>query len=74
MNGLCKDCEHWCGESKKQMKVCLCPKVDIGYHGTPETAGNDGVLIEGDEGWGWFTGPEFGCVHFHLELHHAKPC
>jgi hypothetical protein len=24
----------------------------------------DAVNIEDDEGWGWVTRPEFGCVHF----------
>jgi hypothetical protein len=25
---------------------------------------SDGVVYETDEGWGFYTGPDFGCVHF----------
>jgi hypothetical protein len=25
------------------------------------------IAIEDDEGWGCFTGPEFGCVHFEIK-------
>lgn len=62
--GLCKNCEHWSGDKWDQMRTCECPSMDIGYQGKPSNTDNDGVLIEGDEGWGWFTGPEFGCIHF----------
>ena len=60
----CKNCKHWTGTEHEHMRTCKHPKMLIGYHNSAEDAGNDGALIEGDEGWGWFTAPEFGCIHF----------
>lgn len=31
------------------------------YH---STVAPDGVLVEGDEGWGFEVGKDFGCIHF----------
>jgi hypothetical protein len=37
----------------------------LGYGGKEAAAHLvDEVLVENDEGWGFLTGPEFGCVHF----------
>jgi hypothetical protein len=46
------------------MRTCNHPNVYIGYRATPKDAGEDGLLIEGDEGWGWYSGGKFGCVLF----------
>jgi len=62
----CKDCKHWI-ESEHYSDVlhsCDHPKAKIGYRYNPDDIPTDGVWIENDEGWGWFTGPEFGCVNF----------
>lgn len=29
-----------------------------------KAVGLDGVLVEDSEGWGFVTGPLFGCIHF----------
>lgn len=31
--------------------------------GVIERVDPDGVQVEDDEGWGFYVGPEFGCVH-----------
>ena len=64
MCGRCKNCAHWEGQEYEGMKTCDHDSVSIGYYGTPQDVGPAGLLIEGDEGWGWYTGPEFGCIHF----------
>jgi hypothetical protein len=67
--GFCRDCKWW-GDGERHtenghLRTCINEeKLDMGYSGTPATAGKDGVLIERDEGWGMFSAPYFGCVHF----------
>lgn len=60
----CKGCKYWTGEKNKHLRVCEQPKAYIGYHQKAKDTAKDGLIIEGDEGWGWYVGPEFGCVHF----------
>jgi hypothetical protein len=36
----------------------------VGYHHKDVYVLPDGVLVEGDEGWGFKTAPKFGCVHY----------
>ncbi len=44
---------------------CMSEAWKRGY-GWPndEPAPASGILVEDDEGWAFYTGPEFGCVHF----------
>jgi hypothetical protein len=65
---LCKNCQHWtAAETGYEAQIgygeCGSPAVARGY-GRPAPLPLDGALIENDEGWGFFTGPDFGCVHF----------
>ena len=62
----CDGCRHWTGEAWADKKICQCPNMHIGYPSLEDARDfpPDHVVIEGDEGWGWFTGPDFGCVHF----------
>jgi len=46
---------------------CLCARFEKGYYEgwkELEFLGLDQVVIESDEGWGFVTGPDFGCVHW----------
>jgi len=56
----CKNCKYYSDHS------CSCDKFEIGYYDfnldLPEN--KDSVRVEGDEGWGFEVGEEFGCVHF----------
>lgn len=78
MNKICKTCNHW--ESKhiqeylkdhyefgadKDIVVSNCTNkaFHIGYN-LPEIWESNRVLVEGDEGWGFLTGPDFGCIHW----------
>jgi hypothetical protein len=38
--------------------------MQTGYDLEPANILPDGFWGEDDEGWGFVTGPEFGCVHF----------
>ena len=46
--------------------LCNNPKFLIGY-GEPAVP-VDGMLMEIDEGWGFYVGPEFGCIHFRRKV------
>lgn len=61
--GRCKDCKHVI-EATDGL-TCEHPMIYMGYHSEDHLDEHpDGLIIEGDEGWGWIVGPEFGCVHF----------
>ena len=66
--GRCKDCRYWQITDRHWTKVekntCRAPAMLFGYGFEPHEVPDDGVLIEDDEGWGWLTGPDFGCVHW----------
>jgi hypothetical protein len=66
--GNCKNCKHWIGQKQDHMRTCEHPKIRTGYHEDPKSITNDGALIEDDEGWGWYVGPDFGCVHFETKV------
>lgn len=67
----CKDCKFWglnrdsqhYSDETRELKSCSSLKFDIGYWTKDEELLPDGVSVEGDEGWGFLTGPLFGCVH-----------
>lgn len=68
----CKDCSNWVGygslypkntasEAKRAGGLCSSEKLDQG-HGSP--SGADMLVYFYAEGGDFWTGPEFGCVHF----------
>jgi len=52
---------HIAGRENEIFGSCASPKFRLGY-GLGEAL-EDEVVVEDDEGWGFFTGPHFGCVH-----------
>lgn len=60
----CEKCKFWSGEEYQGFRTCEQPFAEIGYSMEPSRMPNNGLLIEGDEGWGWYVGPKFGCVNF----------
>jgi hypothetical protein len=62
--GRCRNCANWSGDEQDGFRICTQPLAYIGYWKAAKDAEPNGLLIEGDEGWGWYTGPEFGCVNF----------
>ena len=73
MMGHCKDCRYWSADVVKAEvadrprlgRICKHPKYFLGYH--HENVPQDGVQVENDEGWGFKTGPMFGCIHFNSD-------
>ena len=70
--GHCKDCK-WRVEIKDDevrapagFLTCNQPKALLGYDHAKDMP-VDGVWIENDEGWGWFVGPDFGCINFEIK-------
>jgi hypothetical protein len=70
---ICKDCKYWTPTNGKSYRAksallgdCDCAKFVTGYYddSEPVPVARDGVLVEDDEGWGFYTGPEFGCIHW----------
>lgn len=70
--GRCKDCRHFIGDNEHEAAkrdvstippTCRHPSFRFGYQIEDEPPA-DGLHVEGDEGWCWIVGPEFGCVHF----------
>ena len=59
---FCKDCSYW--KKNTRLGECQSKKWKRGYWQTPGDIANDEIILEDDEGWGCFTGPEFGCIHF----------
>jgi hypothetical protein len=62
---ICKNCTHYDApdsDTESYGGDCKCESFKIGY-GFRIVKDSD-VLVEGDEGWGFAVGPEFGCVHF----------
>lgn len=62
--GTCDQCVHWKLTGVSQLGSCNCPRFLVGYHHKDVYVLPDGVLVEGDEGWGFKTAPKFGCVHY----------
>ena len=70
----CKDCVSWTpiAESEDGLREGEARTFGFGCCGheafhvtyTPTSLPQDGVWIEEDEGWGFFTGPLFECIHF----------
>lgn len=71
MKKICENCKYYTYKKSdyKQDKYpmiseCSCLKFEIGYSSNLEDIDNDGVLVEGDEGWGFMPNKKFGCIHF----------
>lgn len=69
----CKDCTFWTlgghedfttDEVPTQFGSCTQVAWVRSYDRRDPALTWAGVLVEEDEGWGFFTGPLFGCVHF----------
>jgi hypothetical protein len=66
----CKSCQHWdnrrpddtFSRQPADFGNCASPKWHAGYD--TGKAPLDGVAVEDDEGWGFFTGPDFECCHY----------
>lgn len=65
---ICKNCRFWERPAEKYSQggrfgQCSSPKFLVGYDDYSSKE-DDQVVVEGDEGWGFTTGPNFGCIHF----------
>ena len=62
----CDQCKFWKAHSKAPGKPgqCSSPKWIRGYGFDEDEFEADIVWVEDDEGWAFFAGPKFGCVHF----------
>ena len=58
----CINCRHVVRD--RDELTCEHEKFKFGYGCLPEDIPSDGLHIENNEGWGWFVGPDFGCIHF----------
>lgn len=67
--GTCRDCKNWDGASNwhEPFGYCCSPKWIGGYHVEEKTLALDMCHYEDDEGWGFATGPDFGCIHHELK-------
>lgn len=69
----CSDCKFFAplsrGEQRPSTAILAasgygsCERWDFGY-GTRDELPPNGVIVEDDEGWGAYMGPQFGCVLF----------
>lgn len=68
MMKTCDCCRFWGNNTLNSHfthKDCNCPKFFLGYRQPHERVElpEDEVQVENDEGWGFATGPKFGCIH-----------
>ena len=54
------------------MKSCSNEHFKQGYHYSEDEILDGDVLVEDDEGWGFFVTPSFGCVHFEERTANTK--
>ena len=59
----CEMCKFWKKMKKYNLGDCSCDKFRTGYYLKFEDIQSDEILIEDDEGWGFHTGGNFGCIH-----------
>ena len=71
--GKCKDCKFWKRTTEEDDHInfnnthlgnCICDKFLKGYSLEISDIPKDGVWVEDDEGWSFYAGEEFGCIHF----------
>lgn len=75
MESRCKTCTHYVASDADpgaEHGKCVSPKFVRGYaayfgplapYDMHDAVAPDGVMVEDDEGWGFYVGPDFGCVH-----------
>ena len=61
---ICKECKFWKKHEDSKLGDCSCDKFKTGYGSSEINIPDDCVLVENDEGWAFYTGKDFGCVHF----------
>lgn len=67
----CDTCKYWSVPEPEvnQSRVpdgfgdCLCEKFVKGYDSPTRDPLPDDMVYEDDEGWSFYTGPKFGCIH-----------
>ena len=60
----CDICKYWDrAQDGKHLGSCSSEKFVQGYDYDTDDIPVDGVHVEDDEGWGFFTGEKFGCIH-----------
>ena len=73
-NNICSTCKYWNAPETledwfENWGTCECSKILSSY--TINTRDNnissDSMITENYEGWGFFTGPDFGCIHHKLK-------
>lgn len=64
----CKECRYWIEGEKKGYKTCYSPDHLQGYYHHLKDLKSNQILIENDEGWGLYTGSDFGCVNGKLKV------
>ncbi|MBU2052568.1 hypothetical protein KKH13_05165 [Patescibacteria group bacterium] len=70
----CENCKYWKIADNSTYKFehekiinhgsCNCEKFRMGYYFGPDDLEIDEVWIENDEGWSFYTGKQFGCIHY----------
>jgi len=66
----CETCVHWTTDDGEMPRLpshfgaCSSDKFIGEYFSNGELLEADRVVVENDEGWGFYTGPKFGCVHW----------
>ncbi len=65
--GRCKDCKHFSPDiagAGLGPGFGSCARWRFGYQHKLEECPKNELIVENDEGWGAWIGPEFGCVLF----------
>ena len=60
----CNDCKFWRKHQGDELGDCSCEKFKAGYQYYEKDILADECWVENDEGWAFYTGKEFGCIHF----------
>lgn len=61
--GTCRSCISWKPYETSGFGTCDNPNWRKGYHIQYKDMKSNQLIVENDEGWGFMTGPDFGCVH-----------
>ena len=73
---LCGQCKWWRPVVERHFRIrehdkkwlmlgeCRHPKWFYGYGYSAGDIPLDGIWVEDDEGWGCYTGKNFGCIHW----------
>lgn len=59
----CKDCKHYRPATDRYWAgLGWCDRWKQGYGVERYEVADNEVVVENDEGWGMYMGPDFGCV------------